>query len=118
LARRFRRDDIADRLLIFEVERRDRFKPESQLLSAITKARPAIWLELLTKLNKIVAAINKDKGIKAVKVDQRLADFASLSQVIAKAIRAEGTNQALAQMEGKRNTLLLQDDPLIEALNA
>jgi hypothetical protein len=109
-----RRDDIVDRLLIFEVQRHEVFTPEGRLLEAISTNRPAVWRELLQNLNRIVRALRD--GLHAGHGAHRLADFANLATVIAKLIDAEGAINALARLDEKRNDLLLENDPLVHAL--
>jgi hypothetical protein len=59
----FRRDDVADRLLIFKVKRFDNFKPQSELVREIYDRRQTIWGNILTELNYIVKKIGENKEI-------------------------------------------------------
>lgn len=111
-----RRDDIADRLLIFGVTRRKTFVPESQLHLELLGNRQAILSELLFNLNKVVAQLKKPA--KAVASAHRLADFAALSGIIARALHLPGAERAIEKMDEKRNKLVLDGDPLVSALLA
>lgn len=108
------RDDIADRLLIFEVTRRKEFVPEGQLLGDLGKNRQAIRSELLMNLNRIVAALKSEQP--APPSTQRLADFAALTSTIAKVLNLPGAERAIAGMDERRNDLVLEGDPLVGAL--
>lgn len=109
-----RRDDIADRLVIFEVERHEAFVAESTLLDQISANRGLIWRELLENLNRIVQAI-KTRSQPAPSA-HRLADFASLVTLIAESLDMPGAKVALTQLDAKRNDLLLENDAVVEAL--
>ena len=60
----FKRDDLADRLFMIILLRREEFIPESDLNRRIITDRNAMWRELLTNLNKIIHLIN-DGGLPA-----------------------------------------------------
>lgn len=111
-----RRDDIADRLLIFEAERHTKFVPESQLLADLAKNRSAILSEMLVNLNRIVATLKRRKNV--APAAQRLADFAALASTIAKVLKLPGAVRAINKMENKRNDLVLDGDPITSALLA
>ncbi len=109
-----RRDDIADRLLILEVDRHTKFIPESQILGELALKRGAIRSEMLVNLNRIVAKLKKEKT--AAPSAQRLADFAVLAGTIARVLKLPGAMRALQKMDETRNSFVLDGDPLIGAL--
>ena len=109
-----KRDDIADRLLIFEVERHSAFIPESQLLTELAQNRAAILSEIFLNLKKIVAKINRAKPEPAV--GQRLADFAALAKTVSGVLHRPGAVRALAKMDDKRNDFVLDGEPINAAL--
>jgi hypothetical protein len=110
----FQRDDIADRLLIFEVVRRKTFVGDAQILAELAKNRQAIFSELLMNLNRIVAALKSEQP--ALPSNQRMADFAALTATIAKVLNLPGAERAIAGMDERRNDLVLEGDPLVAAL--
>ena len=110
-----KRDDVVDRLLIFPVERYAEFVPDAQLLERISSNRSVIWAELLANLNRIVKRLKT--GVPLVMKDQRLADFANVGLLIGKVIRASSARQAFSKLEESRNALVLEDHPLLAALN-
>ena len=112
----FRREDVADRLLLFHVERLEAFGAESTLLAELTAQRNLLMTELVGQLQRVLAALEKNKG-KAYPTNFRIADFA---QFVLKVADADGR---LAEAEAIFNRLaaeqlafIVQDDPLIELL--
>ena len=111
----FTRDDVVDRLLLIEVERRKEFIEESQLMANIDTQRPRIWGELLTKLNEIVAALLKP--IDKSPLSHRLADWARLANVFAPLLGIDEIEQKLKAMEASKVEFALDDHPLVQALD-
>jgi hypothetical protein len=110
-----KRDDIVDRLLIFTVERYTEFVPDAQLLDRISSHRGVIWRELLDNLNRIVERLKA--GVPLERTDQRLADFANVGLLIASVIGATSVDEAFTKLEEERNSMVLEDHPLLAALN-
>jgi hypothetical protein len=109
-----KRDDVVDRLLIFSVDRYNKFVPDAQLLNQVSDNRGAIWRELLTNLNRIVKRL--ETGVPTQGTDQRLADFANLGLLIAEVIGANKASDAFAQLEAERNSMVLDNHPLLAIL--
>lgn len=114
---KFRRDDVADRLLPLHVVRREQFTPEGVLLSLVDRERPRIMGALLTTLNKIVAVIKKTQTIPTSSF--RMADWAGLCWVIAGGSSTpeqwqKNLNEALAGMTDLQDAFTLDGDPLID----
>lgn len=114
---RFRRDDVADRLLPLHVVRRENFTPEGVLLSLVDRERPRIMGKLLTTLNKIVAALKNTQEFPTSKF--RMADWAGLCWVIASGSSnpeqwQKNLNEALAGMADLQDAFTLDGDPLID----
>ena len=83
----FRREDVADRLLLFHVERlKGGFVAESTLLAELTAQRNLLMTELVGQLQRVLAALEKNKG-KAYPTNFRIADFA---QFVLKVADADG----------------------------
>ncbi len=70
----FRRDDVADRLLIFKVSRYEEFEAENELINNIYKYRSEMWGDILTELNDIIKKLGQNTG-EGIKTIFRLADF-------------------------------------------
>ncbi|GAI75148.1 unnamed protein product, partial [marine sediment metagenome] len=71
---RFRRDDVADRLLIFKVKRFDNFIPQNEIVDKIYKHRNEIWGDILTHLNELINYLGEHEG-ENISSPFRLADF-------------------------------------------
>ncbi len=111
----FTRDDVVDRLLLIEVERRNDFIAESELLARIEAQRPKIWGELLTKLNTMVAKLMKP--IDQSPLPYRMADWARLAICIAPLLGITDIEQKLKAMETSKVEFALDDHPLVQALD-
>ncbi|MGA7178133.1 MAG: bifunctional DNA primase/polymerase [Thiobacillaceae bacterium] len=111
----FTRDDVVDRLLLVEVARRKNFIEESTLLAHIDANRPKIWGELLTHLNKMVAALMQP--IDQSPLAHRLADWARLAIVFAPLLGIVDIEQKLNAMETSKVEFALDDNPLVQALD-
>jgi len=110
----FTRDDVVDRLLLIEVERRKNFIEESHLLAQLDAQRGRIWGELLTNLNKMVGELKKP----AVKPPllHRLADWARLAIRFAPLLGIADVEQKLTAMEASKVEFALDDQPLVQGL--
>ena len=106
------RDDVLDRTLILQTERRKKFSPEQAQLQQIAKNRNALWTELLRDLNRIVAALKESEG-EAGDFAFRMADFANFAMTMA---RVEGheaeARQVLEKMDTRRSEALLAEEPI------
>ncbi len=58
---RFRRDDVADRLLIMKVKAYPEFHDEEQYLQEVDACRPWLWEEILVMLHGIVRTLSRKK---------------------------------------------------------
>lgn len=111
----FTRDDIVDRLLLVEVKRRDKFIDESSLLSNIDELRNDIWGELLTYLNKIVAALNEPRD--PAPLPYRMADWARFAIKCAPILGIHDIHGKLNAMETSKIEFALDESPLVQALD-
>lgn len=80
---RFKRDDVADRLLMMKSQRFKHFLPENKLIAAVLKQRDHIWVELLFQLQNVIRAL-KEYRAEDFSTAFRMADFADFSLKIAK----------------------------------
>jgi len=113
---KFRRDDVVDRLLLFRVERLEKFKSEAKLLNMIHDNRNELWSELLLDLNQIVAAIKKDT--EPFLSEHRMADWAELGWRIAKT-QDSGDHfvKLLEKMDREQSEFLLEDHPIFQCID-
>jgi hypothetical protein len=106
------RDDVLDRTLILQTERRGMFRSEQILLEEIREQRNNLWTELLQELNSIVALFLK-RGWRNVEVNCRMADFASFCLAISTTVdEAAQAERILAAIEGRQNEMLLRNEPI------
>lgn len=110
----FLRDDVIDRLVLIEVDRREDFIPESVLLENLSYRHGEIWGELLTNLNKIVKAVNQPE--KREPFDFRLADWASFVLTVSPILGIENPEQKLKLLEDSKKNFALEDNPIVMAL--
>ena len=113
----FRRDDVADRLLLMPVKRFDKIVPENILLSAILENRNAIMNEAVFLLQKAIRALKKWKDVQETG-SFRMADFYSFGVKIA---REEGNEERLknifAKMTQEQSLFTLGYDVIFELLS-
>ena len=112
----FKREDIADRLLLFHVERLEAFGAEGQLLGELTAQRNLLMTELVGELQRILRALRLTKA-KAYSTTFRLADFA---QFMLRMADAEGqlanAEATLNRLSAEQLAFTAQDDAVIELL--
>ena len=112
----FKRDDVADRMLIFSLDRVEHFKPESRLMDQIDNNRHLLWSSFIDSLNKVVAHLQRDKEM--LTSFFRMADFATLGWKVCKALTGEGQSfiSILQKMDDEQKEFLMADDPFTELL--
>jgi hypothetical protein len=112
----FKREDVADRLLLFHVERLETFGAEGELLSELTAQRDALMTELVGQLQRVLAALHENKG-KSYPTTFRIADFAQFVLRVADAQGKLSEAQAMFERLGKEQlAFTVQDDPVLELL--
>lgn len=122
----FKRDDIADRTLIFKVKPIPSGKrmPERKLHKLIATYRNHFFGELLQHLNKIVAYLALNP-IDDEAFDFRLADFATLGHAIWAAHHTCATGsmsgnwlKILSKMKREQESFVIEDEPLPTLIDA
>lgn len=124
----FRQGQVADRLLILRLERRqDRggYLGADTLFERIRANRDEIFGEWLMWLNEIVAELRRNMA--PVTTQARMADFAHLAHVIGRVLARPGgpagdwspaaIEEMLNMMQTERNNLVIENDPLVELLD-
>jgi len=113
----FRRDDVADRLLLMPVKRFDRMIPESILLASIKKNRNAMMKETVILLQQAIRALKKWKDTNETG-NIRMADFYAFAIKIA---REEGNEDRLESIFAKlckeQSLFTLDYDVIFELLS-
>lgn len=108
----FRRDDVADRCLVFRVERvSGDFISETQYLSQIRIYRDELWSQYLDNLNAILAKRQADADPHRT-TTHRMADWALFAQDAAGALEVSNCDRLLEGMETERAFFALENEPL------
>jgi hypothetical protein len=111
---RFRRPDVAQRLLIFRFRMLNTFRDEPAIFADLEKHRPAIWAAMLAML-----AMTADKilDFEPPPMKFRMADFTAFGWRI---FRASGNQDAwtalLARLESAQNEFAAEGDAVIDVL--
>jgi hypothetical protein len=114
----FRRDDVADRLLIFHVRRFEdgQFVAEEELLGAVLRDRDRILADVVRQLQEAIGALRATAG-RPYKTAFRMADFGTFALRLAD---AGGGREAMEGLFGKlceeQAAFTLEGDPLAELL--
>jgi hypothetical protein len=112
----FKREDVADRLLLFHVERLASFESEGTLLGQLTSRRNTLMTELVGEVQRVLAGLDKTKG-KAYPTTFRIADFAQFVLRIADAEgRVEEAKTMFARLGAEQLAFTVQDDVVMELL--
>lgn len=111
----FKRDDVADRLLILRLKRLQKFQPERVLIQDALNHRDEFWTQLLNDLNVIVRGLSHTSALQGNQ--HRMADWADLGYRICQTQgRAESFKGILRKLDTERADFLLKGDPIFEAL--
>lgn len=114
----FRREDVADRLLLFYVKRFEKFVPESKILSDLQARRDEILSEVVGHLHEIVHALGRETG-QTYTTRFRMADFADFALRLA---HAQGWGERmfsiLDRLSGEQSSFTLEGEPVFELLDA
>jgi hypothetical protein len=112
----FRRDDVADRTLVFRVERvDDGFVGMGDYLRQVTAHRPLLWSVYLDNLRAIVAEY-RERDTEAMSADHRMADWAIFARIVGDALGVTDINELLDTMETERATFALENEPWARVL--
>ena len=113
----FRREDVAERLLLLYVERIDSFLAESNLQAELQSRRNLIMSEVIQYLQKIVQALEAQRG-ENYATKFRMADFAAFALKIAHSEgRAEQLSSILDRTANEQSSFTLEEDPVVELLS-
>lgn len=114
----FRRDDVADRLLIMKVERLGKFIAERKILSEVIEHRNEIMSEAVHHIQEILGAL-RDYWTKIEAVDFRMADFARFALILAEYAGVYPEMEAIfSKLSTEQTDYANEYDPLAELLSA
>ena len=110
----FRREDVADRLLIIHVERFEKFVSANQLDADIERNRDALMTEVVSYLQRIVAELDRQKDVH-IPTTFRMADFAEFAIKIGLefGVRPEEVEQILNDLTDVQLEFTSEDEPLL-----
>lgn len=111
---KFMREDIADRLLLFNFSRLSKFQPETPIYNALNKARPRILTAICQDLAKILAVPKPT----STDLNFRVEDFARLGEWIAQGIdQLDVFREAMRKLSNTTTEYTLnEDETLIHSL--
>lgn len=113
----FRRDDVADRLIIMRVERYKEYRPENEVLQEVLENRNPILSEIIYSIQKLIKVF-QDKNDETYSTSFRMGDFAAF---FIKAGEAEGKQNEVSRILNKlvdiQNDFTTEMDPLIDLLS-
>jgi hypothetical protein len=111
----FRRDDVRDRTLFLQVQRRVDFVPEAQIQARTLERRPEFWAYVLAQLPEVTAALARHKPRAH---PWRMADFAEFCIAVGPVLgyEIEDVEAALIALEGERNDFASRGSALLEGL--
>jgi len=112
---KFIRDDVADRMLVLHTRRIEWFQPSQLLYQEIDRARPPLWGEVITVLQRIVGELRRLES--DVGLNVRMADFARVGVAIARALDREPQFcEAMGTLNKEQTSLILEHDLIAQSL--
>jgi hypothetical protein len=112
---KFRRDDVADRLLIFNVERLNQYISENVLMSEVLENRTKLLASIFRILGEIVDELKKEKDVPML--NARMADFATFAYQIAPVLGAEGEIETILEgITKEQSEFTLENQVIFEIL--
>jgi len=106
----FRRDDVADRTLVFRVERvEDGFVGMGDYLNEVTDHRNLLWSTYIDNLQSILAEYHR-RDTSSMSSSHRMADWAIFAKIAADALDVTQIDDLLEMMETERATFALENE--------
>lgn len=111
----FVRDDVRDRTIFLQVQRRETFVPEGEINERVLAERPQFWAYVLARLPDIVSALANHKRHAH---PWRMADFAQFCLAAGPAVgySVADVEDALEALEGERNEFASSRSALLDGL--
>jgi len=114
----FRRDDVADRLLIMKVQRFDAFTSEKALLAELLQHRQQIMSEVVYHLQEVVRALRAGQGTDDSGAF-RMADFADFAMKVARYAGVEDQVKVIfTKLTYEQSAFTLEGNSIFELLSA
>ena len=112
---KFIREDIADRMLIISLRRRENFDSETELLTHLTRMRGQLWNDIISDIQLI---LNTPKPPNTTNFPQfRIADFASWGTWFARALGEEQLfYTTLEKFKTQQRSIALDEESLVVTL--
>lgn len=107
----FRRDDVADRTIVFRVTRLEEFIGMRGFLNPVGRNRDTLWSVYLDNLNEIVDGM-RDTDMENMLSTHRMSGWAAFAKVTGDKLDVDGVDNMLRVMEKERALFALEDDPL------
>jgi hypothetical protein len=105
-----RRDDVADRTLVFRVERvEEGFVGEADYYRQVESRRDLLWSVYLDNLQSIVRTYTATDTA-TMSSDHRMADWAIFARIVADALDVDNVTELLETMETERATFALENE--------
>jgi hypothetical protein len=108
---RFKRDDLVDRLIIFNTKKVANPRSRSFLFKQILDARPALWQEILVNLNSIVQLLRERRDWNPPGIF-RIADWELWAKKVHDEAGQAYLTLLLERMNKEKARFGLEDDPL------
>ena len=106
---RFRREDVAERIIPFRLAKLEEKRAEYELLQEIADNRGALMSEYAITLNKVLAT----ESVKGVNTGLRLADFANVATRIGTALGVgEKTRALLGQLQTSQHIFATEENDI------
>ena len=111
---RFRRDDVASRILTFRLEPIDKAIPENVLLRQVDQDRNKMMSEYAVILNRVVATTDYE----VTNTDLRLADFANIATRIGVALgQGDAVRRVLSGLNASQQIFATEESDLYAVLD-
>lgn len=105
----FRRDDVADRSLVFRVTRLESFVGEKDYYNQVVKYRDLLWSTYLDNLQAILTEYER-QDTATMSSSHRMADWAIFAKIVADALDVDRVEELLEVMETERSKFALEDE--------
>ncbi len=114
---KFRREDVAERVLPFPLKTLEQKVSERHLMDKILAQRDQFMSWLLLRLQEILRMLAKTEGLPAIETDLRMADFGSFMIRLAMADGVEEqAKDMIWRLTKAQSQFTLEQDPLFELL--
>ena len=113
---KFKRDDLVDRLIIFNTAKIKKVESRTFLFKGILEARPALWAEILTNLNSIVGMLKEKRNQRCLGVF-RMADWELWAEKASNLAGQASLGIVLDKMNREKAHFGIEDSPIYRLLH-